>query len=561
MMNTEEKIKWKESVIYQIYPRSFQDTNGDGIGDLQGIIKRLPYLKELGINMIWLCPVYDSPNDDNGYDIRDYYYIMQEFGTMEDMLELISEARNKGISIIMDLVANHTSDEHAWFLESRSTKDSEKRDWYIWKQGRNGKEPTNWESIFGGSAWQYDENTGEYYLHAFSRKQPDLNWENPDVRQAVYSIMDWWLDKGVAGFRLDAITFLKKNQEYPQLEPVENRPYSPASEVWLNQPGIMDFLQEMKHKVLKPRGAMTVAEAPGVPSSQVKDFLDEENGVFNMMFQFDHTELDIRGVKRGELKKWELVDFKGALAKWQLETEAFGWMALFLENHDMVRSVSKFGNDGEYRIEAAKMLAAYYMLMRGTPFIYQGQEIGMTNCVFNSIDEYKDVDSLNFYNIESAEGRRKAEVMDYLRKKSRDNARTPMQWNNGYMAGFTSGNPWLKVNPNYTFINVEQSLKDENSILNFYKKLIKLRKENKALIYGNFKEIFKASNEIGGYIRSLENENWAVLCNFTENQVKVPEIDDRFVILSNLKSHEKGILKAYEALICKIPEDNCIEFE
>lgn len=561
MMNADRKINWKESVIYQIYPRSFQDTNGDGIGDLQGIIKRLPYLKELGINMIWLCPVYDSPNDDNGYDIRDYFNIMQEFGTMEDMLKLISEAKKRDISIIMDLVANHTSDEHAWFLESRSKKNSAKRDWYIWKQGKDGKEPTNWESIFGGSAWKYDENTEEYYLHAFSKKQPDLNWENPDVREAIYSIIEWWLDKGIVGFRLDAITFLKKNQEYPQLTPIENRPYSPASEVWLNQPGIMDFLQEMKQKALKPRNAVTVAEAPGVPVSQVKEYLDQEKGVFNMMFQFDHTELDIKGVKRGELKKWELVDFKGALAKWQIETEAFGWMALFLENHDMVRSVSKFGDDGIYRVESAKMLAAYYMLMRGTPFIYQGQEIGMTNCVFNTIDEYRDVDSLNLYNIETAGGREKDEIMGYLSKKSRDNARTPMQWNKGYMAGFTSGAPWIKVNPNYTFINVEQSLKDENSILNFYKKLISLRKENKALIYGTFREIFKESNDIGGYVRTLEDESLIVLCNFTENEVKIPKIDESFVILTNVKSHEKGVLKAFEVLICKMTKDDAVKFE
>lgn len=561
MIKTEREINWKESVIYQIYPRSFQDTNGDGIGDLQGIIKRLPYLQELGVNMIWLCPVYDSPNDDNGYDIRDYYAIMKEFGTMEDMLELISEAKNRGISIIMDLVANHTSDEHAWFLESRSKKDSEKRDWYIWKPGKDGKEPTNWESIFGGSAWEYDKNTKEYYLHAFSKKQPDLNWENPKVREAVYSIIEWWLDKGIVGFRLDAITFLKKNQKYPELPPVENRSYSPASEVWLNQPGIMDFLQEMKQKALKPRGAVTVAEAPGVPVSQVKEYLDQETGVFNMIFQFDHTELDIKGVQKGKLRKWELTEFKGALAKWQSETEAFGWLALFLENHDMVRSVSKYGNDGTYRIESAKMLAAYYMLMRGTPFIYQGQEIGMTNCVFNSIDEYKDVDSLNFYNIETAAGRKKDEIKNYLANKSRDNARTPMQWSADYMAGFTLGDPWLKVNPNYTFINVEQSIKDKDSILNFYKQLIRLRKENKVLIYGTFKEIYKASNHIGGYIRTFENESLIVLCNFSESEAKIPEIDDSLVVLSNVKSHTKGILKAFEALICKIPKDNSVKFE
>lgn len=544
-------MNWKESIVYQIYPRSFQDSNGDGIGDLRGIIKRLNYLKELGINMIWLCPVYDSPNDDNGYDIRDYYAIMKEFGTMEDMKELIEEAKKCGISIIMDLVANHTSDEHAWFLESKSSKESQKRDWYIWKPGKDGKEPTNWESVFGGSAWKYDENTGEYYLHAFSKKQPDLNWENPDVREAVYSLMEWWLDLGIAGFRLDAITFIKKNPAYPDVPPVDNRPYSPASEVWLNQPGVLDFLQEMKRKVLKPRGAVTVAEAPGVGISEVKDFIDDKKGVFNMIFQFDHTDLDIRGVNKGELKTWTLVEFKTALARWQYETEAYGWMALFLENHDLVRSVSKYGNDGVYRVESAKMLAAYYMLMRGTPFIYQGQEIGMTNCEFDSIDEYRDLDSLNVYKIDTASGRKKDDIMEYLAKRSRDNGRTPMQWNGEHMAGFTTGKPWLKVNPNYSFINVEQSLEDEDSVLNFYKKLIKLRRENKALIYGTFREIFEDSNCIGGYIRSLENESFTVLCNFTENEVPIPELSEENIVLSNVKSHKKGILNSFEVVIYK----------
>lgn len=542
---------WKESIAYQIYPRSFQDSNGDGVGDLRGIIKRLPYLQYLGIDLIWLCPVYDSPNDDNGYDIRDYSTILEEFGTLEDMIELIKEAGNCGIQIIMDLVANHTSDEHAWFLESRSNKDSEKRDWYIWKSGKEGKEPNNWESIFGGSAWEYDENSGEYYLHVFSKKQPDLNWENPNVREAMYSLMEWWLDKGIAGFRLDAITFLKKDQRYPQLKPIKNRPYAPAGDVWLNQPGIIDFLQEMKHKVLKPREAVTVAEAPGVPVSQIENYLHNDKGVFNMIFQFDHVDLDIKGLPKGELKKWELVEFKESLAKWQSGTETFGWMALFLESHDQVRSVSKYGNDGKYRIQSAKMLGAYYMLMRGTPFIYQGQEIGMTNCPFESIDEYRDLESLNLFKIESESGRNKADIMDYLARRSRDNGRTPMQWSAEPMAGFTTGDSWIKVNPNYSFINVEQSLVDENSVLNFYKSMIRLRRENKALIYGTFTEIFKDSNSIGGYVRTFENESWTVLCNFTESVVQIPEIDEGILVMTNIKGNEKGMLKPFGVVVYK----------
>jgi glycosidase len=550
---------WKESIIYQIYPRSFQDSNGDGVGDLRGIINRLSYLQNLGIDMIWLCPVYDSPNDDNGYDIRDYYSIMEEFGTMEDMLQLIREAQKCGIRIIMDLVANHTSDEHPWFVESRKSKDSRKRDWYIWRPGREDNEPTNWESIFGGSAWEYDEISGEYYLHAFSKKQPDLNWENFNVREAVYSLMEWWLDQGIAGFRLDAITFLKKDQRYPQLKPINNRPYVPAENVWLNQPGIMDFLQEMKQKVLKPRDVVTVAEAPGVPVSRVQEYLDGDKGVFNMIFQFDHVDIDIKDVPKGKLKKWNLMDFKEALAKWQLGTESFGWMALYLENHDQVRSVSKYGNDGRYRVESAKMLAAYYMLMRGTPFIYQGQEIGMTNCFFESIEEYKDVDAKNLFQIEMGFGRSETNVLDYLAKRSRDNGRTPMQWSGEYMAGFTTGNPWLKVNSNYPIINVEQSLNDENSVLNFYKKLIRLRRENKTLVYGTFREIFKDSSSIGGYVRTLESERWTVLCNFTEGEINIPKIADRFVVLSNIRRHEKGVLKPFEVLICKFSIDDQME--
>lgn len=542
---------WKESVIYQIYPRSFQDTNGDGIGDLQGIINRLGYLRDLGIDVIWLCPVYDSPNDDNGYDIRDYHTILEEFGSMDDMLELIKQSQNFGIRIIMDLVGNHTSDEHAWFVESRKSKHNPKRDWYIWKPGYEGKEPTNWESIFGGSAWEYDEDSEEYYLHCFSKKQPDLNWENPEVRQAVFSLMDWWIDQGIAGFRIDAITFIKKNQQFPQLTTEDNRPYAPLNEACLNQPGILGFLHEMKGQVLEPRGVMTVAEAPGVPIEHIPDYLDEKNGVFNMIFQFDHVDLDIKPMLKGTYHAWELTDFKKALSKWQVETAKYGWMALYLENHDHVRSVSKFGNDGSYRVESAKMLAAYYFLMRGTPFIYQGQEIGMTNCPISTINEYRDIESLNFHRHENALGRTEADIMDYLAKRSRDHGRTPMQWNAEPMAGFTTGNPWIKVNPNYPLINVEQSMLDESSVLHFYRQLIKLRRENMALVYGDYNEIYEDSNEIGGYVRTYGNESWIILCNFTDKIIFLSEPLPNIVVLSNIENHAENILKPYEVIICK----------
>lgn len=550
-METRNSNWWKESVVYQIYPRSFQDSNGDGVGDLRGIINRLGYLRDLGINVIWLCPVYDSPNDDNGYDIRDFYKIQDEFGSMEDMLELITQAEAYGIRMIMDLVANHTSDEHAWFMESRSSKDNPKRDWYIWKPGNDGQEPTNWESNFGGSAWEYDETSQEYYLHCFSKKQPDLNWENPEVRQSIFSMMDWWIDRGIAGFRIDAITFIKKNQQFPHLKSEDDRRYVPLAEACLNQPGILDFLHEMKQEVLEPRNVMTVAEAPGVPIEQIHEYVDEQNGVFNMIFQFDHVDLDAKPMAKGIYHPWKLTEFKHALSKWQIETANKGWMALFMENHDHVRSVSKFGNDGIYHKDSAKMLAAYYFLMRGTPFIYQGQEIGMTNYFMASMEEYRDIESLNYHRNETALGRSETDILNYLAIRSRDQGRTPMQWSSESMAGFTNGEPWISVNPNYSSINVEEELQDDNSILHFYRELIKLRRDNKALIYGDYHEIYVDSNELGGYVRTYGNECWTVICNFTDHTIPLTDPLAGHVVLSNINNHDNGLLRPYEALICK----------
>lgn len=541
---------WKESIVYQIYPRSFQDSNGDGIGDLQGVISRLDYLRDLGIDVIWICPVYDSPNDDNGYDIRDYHRILDEFGTLEDMDELLGQAAARGIRIVMDLVANHTSDEHAWFVESRSSRDNPKRDWYIWKPpGADGKAPTNWESNFGGSAWEYDEATGEYYFHAFSRKQPDLNWENPEVRQAVYRMMEWWMDRGVAGFRVDAITFIKKNQRFPQLPAEEGRELASLNGGSLNEPGILDFLREMKREVLEPRNAVTVAEAPGVPLSQVPDYLDEGEGVFSMLFQFDHVDLDMKPGPKAVYHPWRLTDFKRALAGWQRETEKYGWMALYLENHDHVRSVSKFGDDGEYRTESAQMLAAYYFLMRGTPFIYQGQELGMTNCPMDGIGDYDDIMSLRLYREGLESGRSEEEMLAYLAKRSRDHGRTPMQWSGGKNAGFTAGKPWLRINPNYPEINAERQEREEDSVLWFYKRLIRLRRENRALVYGDFCELYADSEQIGGYVRSLGGEKWTVLCNFTREPVPARMPENGRLALSNVKSRTHGFLAPYEASI------------
>lgn len=543
---------WKESVVYQIYPRSFKDSNGDGVGDLRGIIEKLDYLAYLGIDMIWICPMFDSPNDDNGYDIRDYHAILPEFGTMEDMLELIDEAKKRDIKIMLDFVANHTSDEHAWFVESRESKDSPKRDWYIWKPGKDGEEPTNWESFFSGSTWEYDEKTDEYYFHAFAVKQPDLNWENPDVRKAMFDIMHWWMDRGVAGFRLDAITSMKKDQSYPQLQPEPGRRLAPLGGAVLNQPGLMDFLQEMKRAVLAPRGAVSVAEAPGVPMEQIPAFIDEEIGAFNMIFQFDAVDIDFDPMRKGVFVPWKLSAFKKILSNWQLETAKSSWLALFLENHDHVRSVSKYGNDREYSVESAKALAAYYFLMKGVPFIYQGQELGMTNTPFESIAEYNDIQSVNMYRTEMAAGRPEQEIMDYLAVRSRDHGRTPMQWSSASQGGFTTGRPWLKVNPNFTAINVEQQLGQADSVLEFYRALIQLRKANKALVYGKYEDIYLASDELAGYLRIADGETWVVLANLSDAQVQIDSKYDGEIVLGNLQTHAKGTLQPYEVIIGKV---------
>ncbi len=547
---------WKESVVYQIYPRSFQDTNGDGIGDLRGIIQRLDYIHALGADVIWICPVYDSPNDDNGYDIRDYYRIHEEFGTMDDMRELIERAAAYGIRIIMDLVANHTSDEHAWFVESRRSLDNDKRDWYIWRPGENGQPPNNWTSFFGGSAWQYDETTGEYYLHCFSRKQPDLNWENPDVRHALYDMMKWWLDLGIAGFRVDAITVIKKDQQLLSQPYDASQGAVPVASVCLNRIGITDFLQEMKREALLPHGALTVAEAPGVPVADMEHYVDEEHGAFNMIFQFDHVDLDWSMYERATYKPWKLSRFKQALSNWQTATAERSWMALYMENHDHVRSVSKYANDAAYRERSAKMLAAYYFLMRGTPFIYQGQELGMTNHYFTSIDDYRDLDSINLYNEQIERGRSQQELLDYLYKRSRDQGRMPMQWDRSASAGFTTGQPWLQINPNYTEINVASQLEDERSVLHFYRRLSSLRKEHPALIYGDYKEIHTDSEQIGAYTRIYKQEFWTVWCNFTESTLSLPDITGGERMLGNMDDHESGTLRPFETVIYRTFQAN-----
>jgi alpha-glucosidase len=501
---------WKEAVVYQIYPRSFMDSNGDGIGDLQGIISKLDYIKDLGIDVIWICPMYKSPNDDNGYDISDYKEIMDEFGTMADFDRLLEEVHARGMKLILDLVVNHTSDEHPWFIESRSSKDNPKRDWYIWRDGKNGKEPNNWESIFSGSAWEYDETTGQYYLHIFSKKQPDLNWENAEVREAIYEMINWWLDKGIDGFRVDAISHIKKLPGLPDLPNPENLPYVPSFAGHMNREGIHEFLTELKERTFANYDIMTVGEANGVSVEQADEWVGEQNGKFNMIFQFEHLGL----WDKGPNKSVDLIALKKILTKWQKGLENVGWNALFFENHDQPRSVSTWGNDKEYLVESAKMLGACYFFMQGTPYIYQGQEIGMTNVKFDSIDDYDDVGMKNYYRIERAKGRSHEEIMQIIWERGRDNSRTPMQWSDEPNAGFTTGKPWLGVNPNYVHINVEKQLNEPDSILNFYKKMIRLRKEHQLFIYGTYDLLLEDHPDIFAYTRTLANKKAIVICNF-----------------------------------------------
>lgn len=507
---------WKESVVYQIYPRSFYDSNGDGIGDLNGITEKLDYLKELGVDVIWLSPVYQSPNDDNGYDISDYRAIMKEFGTMEDYDIMLDEAHKRGIRIVMDLVVNHTSDEHKWFIESRKSKDNPYRDYYIWRPAKDGKEPNNWGSCFSGSAWEYDNTTDMYFLHLFSRKQPDLNWDNPKVRREVYDMMNWWLDKGVDGFRMDVISLISKDQTFPDGEPGING-YASFNEP-ANGPHVHEYLQEMRREVLDGRETLTVGECSGVTLDEAKKYARSDGKELNMVFQFEHMDVDADGTNKWSDKKMDLRDLKKILTKWQKGLDTIAWNSLFWENHDQPRSVSRFGNDGEYRELSAKMLATCLHMMQGTPYIYQGEELGMTNVPFEDISDFRDLDSINAWHELVGQGVfTEDEMMKYLRYKSRDNARTPFQWDDTENAGFTTGSPWIMVNPNYKEINAKDQLEREDSVFRYYQKLIRLRKEHEIIVYGSYDLVLPEDRELYVYTRTLGNEKLLVVCNFYGN--------------------------------------------
>ncbi len=554
-----KKDWWKNAVVYQIYPRSFADSNGDGIGDLKGITGKLEYLKELGIDVIWLSPVYQSPNADNGYDISDYQAIMEEFGTMDDFDEMLDKAHALGIKIMMDVVVNHTSDEHRWFVESRKSKENPYRDYYIWRDPKeDGGTPNRWESSFSGSAWTYDEKTEQYYLHLFADKQPDLNWENEKVREAVYDMMTWWCKKGVDGFRFDVITLISKQPDLPDGEEIGN---GYTAQTCANGPRIHEYLQEMNEKVLSRYPLITVGESPMVDAQMAKLYCGKDRHELNMIFHFDHVSGSMK--HPGKYGKWDapamdLPELRDVLARWQEGLSEDGWNSLYLSNHDQPRCVSRFGNDSaEYREVSAKMLATAMHMLKGTPYIYQGEELGMTNPRFEKIEQYRDVESLNIYErLTKEEGLPEKTVIGYLKEVSRDNARTPMQWDSGKNAGFTEGNPWIDVNPDYVEINAGKEMSDEDSVFHYYQKLIRLRHEMDVIVDGRFDLLLPEDPNLFTYTRTLEDEKIFVLCNFSKNVVDIPEEIRGYlqgdVLISNYKETGTDYLKPYEAVVYQI---------
>ncbi|OXS75722.1 glycoside hydrolase family 13 protein [Domibacillus enclensis] len=538
---------WEQSVVYQVYPKSFYDSDHDGVGDLQGVIQKLDYLQELGIDVIWLSPVYSSPMDDNGYDISDYQGIAEEFGTMADMDELIAQASKRGIKLIMDLVVNHTSDEHVWFAQSKTDKNHPQRDWYIWQDGIGTGPPNSWQSVFGGSCWEYEPVTGQYYMHTFSKKQPDLNWENPQLRQAVYQMIDWWIAKGIAGFRVDAITFIKKSFDAAGQE---------TGIVKANQCGIDTMLKELSEQSFRKHDLLTVAEAPGVSLDQLSSYVGTD-GYFSMLFEFDHIDLDLAEDGRWyKPKKWSLHDFKEAISGSQTLFNEQGWGALYLENHDQPRSLNKFIEPAGIGPMSAKMLAAVYFLLKGTPFIYQGQELGMTNTSFQSVDEFNDLASIDQYEAALKEGFDEKEALRAVGNRSRDNARTPMQWSRAENGGFSTGQPWLPSNSNYQIVNAENR-QDPDSVFSFYKQLINLRKNSEyteLLTYGQYEEVLGSHPDVMAYIRRNEDKAVAVLANFKNKEVEIdfPYQVKKVILTNSSETAVEHTLQPYECFVLEL---------
>lgn len=547
---------WKEGVVYQIYPRSFNDSNNDGIGDIPGIIEKVDYIKSLGVDIIWLCPVYKSPNDDNGYDISDYRNIMDEFGTLADWELLLKTLHENNIRLIMDLVVNHSSDEHYWFTEASKSKDNKYRDYYIWREGKDGNPPNNWGSVFSGPAWEYNEATGDYYLHIFSKKQPDLNWENQNLRNEVFDLMKFWLDKGIDGFRMDVINFIAKAPGLPDDEETSYGKYGNAIKFLVTQPKLHDYLQEMNREVLSKYDIMTVGECGHITPDDGYLLTGEDRNELNMIFQFDHMfiDMDLKG-SRYNHKGWSLSEFKHIFYNWHKGLFGRAWGSVFLGNHDFARSISRFGNDKEFHNKSGKLLAAFLLSMPGTAFIYQGDEIGMTNCRFNSISEHRDIEVLNYMKEALAEGKNEQELLEATYSRNRDNARTPMQWDSSVNGGFTNGDPWLKVNPNFKSINVLDSENDPDSILNFYRKMISIRKNNKTLIYGDMEMPEIDREDICIIERFSDTDRYVIILNFIDTEINTDFVkylsEEAELLISNYPESEENKLRPYEAMVYK----------
>ncbi len=546
------KTWWKEGVVYQIYPRSFNDSNNDGVGDIPGVIQKLDYIQSLGVDIIWLCPVYKSPNDDNGYDIADYRNIMDEFGTMQDFNELLAGVHERGMKLIMDLVVNHSSDEHTWFEESKKSKDNPYRDYYIWKPGVNGGPPTDWQGFFGGSTWEYDEKTDEYYLHMFTVKQPDLNWENPKVRKEVQDVVRYWFEKGVDGFRMDVISLISKRPEYANMvsplfsEAVEHQ--------YANGPRIHEFLQELNKEVLSHYDIMTVGEGPGITLEHGLNYVGEDRSELNMVFHFDHMFMNMGDGGRFDPLPIDFQEFKDVFSRWDEKLKDKGWGSIFLGNHDFPRMVSRFATDGPYREKASKLLATLLMTLRGTPYVYQGDEIGMTNIAFDDPKDYKDVETLNYFKALEAEGKNPKDHLETVHIIGRDNARTPIQWADEKNAGFSEGEPWIKVNPNYPDINVEDQERSVNSILNYFRKAIQLRKDHKTLVYGDYEPIQNEHPQIFSYRRWDEKNEYLVVLNFSDETVDFDPIITglELLIYNYTDATEDLLMRPWEAKVFRI---------
>jgi len=541
---------WKEEVIYQIYPRSFKDSNGDGIGDIKGVISKLDYIKDLGVDIIWMSPIYMSPNDDNGYDISDYYAIHPEFGTMDDFDELLKGIHDRGMKLIMDLVVNHTSDEHAWFEEAKQSKDNPYRDYYIWRDGVNGGPPNNWPSFFGGSAWEYNEATEDYYLHLFTKKQPDLNWENPKLRSAIYDILRFWLDKGINGFRMDVIPLISKRLEFADTnEPTFN---DIIEKVYSNGPKVHEYIQEMYTEVIQHYDVMTVGEGPGISKEVGLNYVGSDRGELNMIFHLDHMYLGCGTLGKFDPIPYGWSDIKRIFREWDEAMGESGWISIFLDNHDFPRLVSRFGDDGQYHEESAMLLAILVLTHRGTPCIYQGSELGMTNVHFETLEEYRDVETLNFHDEFVARGMSSEDFIKLVHDYGRDNVRTPMQWDDTAHAGFSTGQPWINVNPNYPKINAEAAVNDPLSIYNFYKKMLAYRKDHPTLIYGSYKIIDHASEHLYIYEREDEHGKYIIILNHSNNEVALKmDLSQTTLHVSNYEGGDIHILSPWEARIHK----------